>query len=184
MEKHMLYLKILFQSVVGLLFLTLLTGIVYPLAVFGFAQAIFPYQSNGSLIIDRSGGVLGSQLIGRRYESAGYLKGRPSASDYAAGAASNLGPMDRRLKDRVQSDDRQPVLLRFSSGSGLDPRISGDAARFQFDRILAERNMQEDQRASLEQILAECGETRSLFRAEKVNVFCFNRLLDERTSDR
>ena len=125
--------------------LTVLTGIIYPLAVFGIAQTIFPRQAGGSIIV-ASNKVVGSSLIGQNFSSPKYFQSRPSAAgdkgyDASNSGGSNLGPTNKalidavklRLKNLVESnpgiDPRQvPIDLVTASGSGLDPEISPAAA--------------------------------------------------------
>ncbi|NTU47564.1 MAG: potassium-transporting ATPase subunit KdpC, partial [Syntrophobacteraceae bacterium] len=129
---------------------TLLTGLVYPLAVTGMAQLIFPYQANGSLM-QRDGKVIGSELIGQSFTDAKYFWGRPSATapfayNAAASSGSNLGPTNPALIDAVrarvkalraadpQNPAPVPVDLVTASASGLDPHISVAAALYQLPR--------------------------------------------------
>jgi potassium-transporting ATPase KdpC subunit len=135
---------------------TVLFGIIYPLAVTGLAQVLFPAQANGSLI-QRNGQVLGSQLLGQTFSSPGYFHSRPSSAgvgyDASQSSASNLGPTNHQLIDRVKGDVEKlhaenpgapiPVDLVTSSGSGLDPEISPAAAEFQVPRVARERSMKE-----------------------------------------
>jgi potassium-transporting ATPase KdpC subunit len=137
---------------------TVLLGIVYPLAVTGLAQIIFPRQANGELI--RAGGkVIGSQLIGQPFTSPGYFYSRPSAAglagyDATQSTGSNLGPTNQALIGRVAASVKQmqagnpdaaiPVDLVTASGSGLDPHISPAAAEFQVPRVARERGMTQD----------------------------------------
>lgn len=137
---------------------TLLFGIAYPLAVTGLGQLIFPTQANGSMIL-HNGQVIGSHLIGQPFSSDKYFHSRPSAAGNGydpvapGGGASNLGPTNRQLVDRVQSDVQRlrsenpsapiPVDLVTTSGSGLDPDISPAAAAFQIPRVAKARGMSE-----------------------------------------
>jgi len=143
----------------------LATGLIYPLAVWGTARLAFPSASSGSLVT-RDGVVVGSALIGQRFESARYFHGRPSAAgesgyDAQASSASNLAPTSRVLFDRVsrQVDEivaaegaergRIPVDLATASGSGLDPDISPDSARLQVARVARIRRLDPSEVARL-----------------------------------
>ena len=140
-------MKTILQSLRIYLVLTLLTGIIYPLAMTGVAQLLFPKQANGSRIIE-NGKVVGSDLIAQKFESPRYFWPRPSSADYATvpSGASNKGPTSADLKKSI--DERRakfgndaPVDLLTASGSGLDPHISPEAARSQVTRVAAARNM-------------------------------------------
>ena len=138
--------------------LTVLTGIIYPLAVFGIAQTIFPRQAGGSIIV-ASNKVVGSSLIGQNFSSPKYFQSRPSAAgdkgyDASNSGGSNLGPTNKalidavklRLKNLVESnpgvDPRQvPIDLVTASGSGLDPEISPAAASLQVARVAHARGL-------------------------------------------
>ncbi len=137
--------------------MTLVTGLVYPLAMTGVAQIVFPYQANGSLI-ERDGKVIGSQLIGQQFDAPKYFWSRPSATgpmpyNAAASTGSNLGPTNPAQLDAVRvrveltqkanPDQRGPVPVDLvtASGSGLDPHISPAAAEYQIARVAKMRNL-------------------------------------------
>ena len=136
---------------------TLMFGILYPLAVTGLAQVLFPARANGQLI-EKNGKLVGSRIIGQSFTEPGYFRSRPSNAgsgyDATASSGSNLGPTNKTLIDRVKADVQKaqaenpstpvPVDLVTASGSGLDPEISPAAAEFQIPRVARERTMKED----------------------------------------
>ena len=137
---------------------TFLLGLIYPLAVTGLAQVIFPDKANGQLIQQADGIVVGSRLIGQPFSSPGYFRSRPSSAgaigyDAAASGGSNLGPTNQKLIDRIKADVEKlqaenpnqpvPIDLVTSSASGLDPHISPAAAEFQVPRVARERGLTE-----------------------------------------
>ena len=190
-------------AIVVLVALTLITGLVYPLAMTGIAQAIFPRQAQGSLI-ERDGKVVGSELIGQVFESEKYFHGRPSATttpdpndatktvpapyNAANSGGSNLGPSNKALIDRVQGDMGKlkqensaapvPADLVTTSASGLDPHISPEAALFQVPRIAKARNVPDER---IRQLVTDHTEGRflGLLGEPRVNVLLLNLALDQ-----
>ena len=170
--------------------LTLLTGVLYPLAITGLAQAIFPYQSNGSLVV-ANGNVYGSELIGQQFDDPKYFWGRPSATTYnaAASSGSNYGPSNPALIDAVQkridelhaADPENtlpiPVDLVTASGSGLDPHISVAAALYQVHRVASARGLSEADVQSLVEQYTE-GRQFGFLGEPTVNVLKINFALD------
>jgi K+-transporting ATPase ATPase C chain len=136
---------------------TLMFGVLYPLAVTGLAQVLFPARANGQLI-ERNGKVVGSKIIGQSFTGLGYFHSRPSSAgtgyDPTSSSGSNLGPTNTILIERVKTDVQKlhsenpnvpiPVDLVTASGSGLDPDISPAAAEFQIPRVAHSRGMKED----------------------------------------
>ena len=183
--------------------LTLITGLVYPLFMTGIAEAIFPRQAQGSLI-EKDGKVVGSALIGQVFASDRYFHGRPSATNapdpkdptktvdapYNAvnSMGSNYGPTSKALVDRIKADLEKlkaenpstpvPQDLVTTSGSGLDPDISPEAALFQVPRVAKARNMPEDR---LRQLVQEHTNARlfGLLGEPRVNVLLLNLALDQ-----
>ena len=174
------------------LVLTVLTGVLYPALVTGIATLIFPRQSNGSLI-EAHGKVIGSDLIGQRFTRPEYFHGRPSAAgdgyDAANSGASNFGPTNQKLVDRIKADADKfrkenpeyngplPADLLTTSASGLDPHISPASADAQAIRVAKARGVAEDQ---IRRLIAASTEPRQLgFLGEpRVNVLRLNLALD------
>lgn len=182
------------KALLLLLFMTLLTGIVYPLTVTGLAQVFFPRQANGSLVY-RDGEPVGSALLGQSFTQPEYFHGRPSAAgqdryDAAASSGSNLGPTNQVLlemigkySDHVRSenglnkDNPVPSDLVTASASGLDPHISPEAALLQAPRVAAERHLSEQE---VRQLVENYTEDRQLgiLGEPRVNVLLLNLALD------
>jgi len=189
--------------IVVLVALTLITGLVYPLAMTGIAQVIFPYQAQGSLI-ERNGTVVGSELIGQQFDSDKYFHGRPSATTapdpkdptktipapYNAenSGGSNLGPSNKALIDRVKGDMDKlkaenpsmqvPADLVTTSASGLDPDISPEAAFFQIPRVAKARNLPPERVRQLVEDHTD-GRLFGLLGEPRVNVLKLNLALDQ-----
>ena len=166
------------------LFFTLLTGIAYPLAITGAAQAMLPAEANGSQVT-RNGVLIGSHLIGQAFASPRYFQGRPSAVNYDASTSSgsNLGPSSKALLDQLNQrvaayrGAKVPADLVTASGSGLDPDISPAGALVQLARVAAARGISEDVLKTL--IAAETrGPDLGILGQPRVNVLDLNLALD------
>ena len=193
-------------AIIVLLLLTAITGLAYPLAMTAIAGVIFPRQAQGSLV-EKDGKVIGSALIGQEFKEDKYFHGRPSATsapdpadssktvsapyNAANSGGSNLGPTSKALADRVREDVEKlkaenpgaavPVDLVTTSGSGLDPDISPDAALFQVPRVAKARKMPEDR---VRQLVTEHtqGRMAGLLGEVRVNVLALNLALDAATA--
>jgi K+-transporting ATPase ATPase C chain len=195
-------LKEIRPAIVLVVALTLITGLLYPLAMTGIAGTIFPSQAQGSLI-EKDGKVIGSALIGQVFTDDKYFHGRPSATNMpdpkdptktvdapynaANSMGSNLGPTNKALVDRVKGELEKlkaenssapvPIDLVTTSASGLDPHISPEAALFQVPRVAKARNMPEDR---VRQLVSDNVEGRlvGLLGEPRVNVLALNLALD------
>ncbi len=189
-------------AILVLVVLTLITGLAYPLAMTGIAEAIFPKQAQGSLI-EKDGKVIGSALIGQEFKEEKYFHGRPSATvapdpadssktvpapyNAANSGGSNLGPTSKALADRVKEDVEKlkaenpktavPVDLVTTSASGLDPDISPEAALFQVPRVAKARKLPEEQVRQLVAANTQ-GRLAGLLGEPRVNVLALNLALD------
>jgi len=179
-------------ALVMIVFMTMLTGLLYPLAVTGIAQAVARAPANGSLLTDEKGAIVGSSLIGQGFAKPEYMHGRPSAAgngyDPTSSGGSNLGPLDPKLADRIKGDAGKlaaetsapiPSDAVTASGSGLDPDISPAFAILQAPRIARARSVA---LADVSDLIEKLTVGRSLFvlGEPRLNVLRFNRALDAR----
>jgi K+-transporting ATPase ATPase C chain len=186
--------KLIRQSLLLFLALTLVTGVAYPLVMTVVAQGLFSHQANGSLI-ERDGKIVGSELIGQQFDDPRYFWGRPSATgptpyNAAASTGSNYGPTNPAQLDAVRgrveamklaNPDQSgpiPVDLVTASASGLDPHISPTAADYQIVRVAQARGLDEDQVRELVAKYTE-GRTFGLLGEPRVRVLELNLALDE-----
>ncbi len=195
-------LKEIRPAIVMILLMTVLTGLLYPLAMTGIATAVFPHQAGGSLV-KKGDKVIGSELIGQNFTKPGYFHGRPSATtdvdpqdpnktvpapyNAANSSGSNAGPTSKGLIERVQGDLKTlkeenpnmpvPIDLLTTSASGLDPDISPEGALFQVPRVAKERGLSEDK---VRELVAQHTEGRlfGLIGEPHVNVLELNMALD------
>ena len=180
-----------------LLGMTILTGIIYPFLMTGIAQVVFPAKANGSLVV-KDGKIIGSVLIGQKFDSTIYFWSRPSAIDYnpIPSSGSNFGPTSDKLKKQVE--ERRilfatgnsiadigsiPKEMIFASGSGLDPHISPVAAMLQLERVSKSRNYSESQKLLIRELIKNKTEEPQflLFGEPRINVFELNLALDNIT---
>jgi len=174
---------------------TVLCGIVYPLFITGIAQVAFPEKANGSLII-QDNKVIGSELIGQKFDQDNYFWSRPSATNYSTmpSGGSNLGPSSEKLKQQVaertaqwnaanptEAPEKIPSEMLLASASGLDPHISPKAALLQVDRIVKVRNLNDTQKQQLLKSITELSEAPQFaFLGEnRINVLALNLELDK-----
>ena len=193
-------------AILVMVMLTLITGLAYPLGMTGVAGVIFPKQAQGSLI-EKDGKVIGSALIGQEFKEDKYFHGRPSATlapdpadssktvaapyNAASSGGSNMGPTSKALADRLKEDVEKlkaenpnmpvPVDLATTSGSGLDPDISPEAALFQVPRIAKARSLPEDR---VRRLVTEStrGRLAGFLGEPRVNVLALNLALDAATA--
>ena len=190
-------------AIMMIIAMTILTGLIYPLGMTGIAEAIFPYQAGGSMIV-QNGKVIGSELIGQNFTADKYFHGRPSATSepdpkdstktisvpYAAdnSSGSNLGPTSKALMDRIKGDAEKlqaenpdtpvPVDLVTTSASGLDPDITPAGALFQVPRVAKARSIPEDQIRQLVQAQVQ-DRVIGVIGEPHVNVLKLNMALDK-----
>jgi K+-transporting ATPase ATPase C chain len=195
-------LRELRPALVLLALFTVITGLAYPIAITGIAQAVFPRQANGS-VVERDGIAVGSMLIGQNFTKPEYFHPRPSATtdtdptdptktvpapyNAMSSSGSNLGPTSQALSDRVRADvatlqaanPGKPVPgdLVTTSASGLDPDISPEAALFQVPRVARERGLPESRVAEIVQANTK-GRLLGLLGEPRVNVLALNLALD------
>ena len=171
-----------------------LTGLAYPLVTTGLAQALFPHRANGSFLVDESGRVVGSELLGQGFSAPAYFHPRPSAAgkdgwDPTSSGGTNLGPTSKKLRDsatealqKVRAENPgasgpPPVELVTSSGSGLDPHLSPAGALWQVPRVAKARHVAEDRVRTLVESQIERRDLLVLGEP-RVNVLVLNLALD------
>lgn len=170
-----------------------LTGVLYPLALTGAAQLLFPHEANGSLVTDERGQVVGSALIGQRFSQPAYFQPRPSAAgegyDATASSGSNLGPTSRKLRERAVAEAERlrrenaeasgpvPAELVTASASGLDPDLSPEAASWQAARVAKARGVATERVLAVVKAQSE-PRTWGVLGEPRVNVLSLNLALD------
>ena len=186
--------RLIRNALTMLLLLTVITGVLYPLAATGLAQLIFPHQANGSLIVDKNDKPIGSSLIGQSFTDPKYFWGRPSATSPQANngtssGGSNLGPTNPALTDAVKqriaalraadpdNHAQVPVDLVTASASGLDPEISPAAAQYQVQRVANARHLSSSQVQALVNEYTS-GRQLGVLGEPRVNVLALNLALD------
>jgi K+-transporting ATPase ATPase C chain len=176
------------------IFMTILLGVIYPLAITGISQILFPHAANGSLVVAADGKVVGSELIGQNFAKPEYFQPRPSAAgndgyDPTASGGSNYGPTNQKLVDRVSASIAKfrkenpdfhgpiPADLLTASASGLDPHLSPESAEAQIARVAKARGMAPEQVRGLVDRFTE-GPDLGVFGEPRVNVLKLNLALD------
>lgn len=171
-----------------------LTGLIYPFAMTGLAQALFPWRANGSLVTDEKGQVVGSELIAQGFSNPAYFQPRPSAAgekgyDPTSSGGSNLGPTSKKLQDRINHDLKRlkmenpdasgpvPAELVTASASGLDPHLSPEGMLWQLPRIAKARGVAPDRIKAVVDGNIE-GRTLGVLGEPRVNVLLVNLALD------
>ena len=171
-----------------------LTGLIYPFAMTGLAQALFPWRANGSLVTDEKGQVVGSELMAQGFSNPAYFQPRPSAAgekgyDPTSSGGSNLGPTSKKLQDRINHDLKRlkmenpdasgpvPAELVTASASGLDPHLSPEGMLWQLPRIAKARGVAPDRIKAVVDGNIE-GRTLGVLGEPRVNVLLVNLALD------
>lgn len=175
-------------------YMTILTGVVYPLLVTGVAKVVFSDKANGSMLMNENK-LIGSTLIGQNFDSAIYFSGRPSATSYnpLPSGGSNLGPLNEKLKlltderrhqfiqfNQLDSLTEVPSEMLFASASGLDPHISPQSASLQVARVAGARGLDAEQQLQLKQLVDNLTEKPQygLLGEKRINVLLLNRETD------
>lgn len=178
-----------------LILFTLITGVLYPVLVYGIAEIFFPEKSNGSFLF-KNGIKTGSTLISQEFKSEAYFHPRPSAIFFnpVPSGASNYGPLSLRLKERTDSLKRAYILQNnlndtqripndavFASGSGCDPHISTENAKLQFERVSAFRNFDKTKKEKLILLIDKLTEAPQfgILGEERINILVLNSELDK-----